>query len=189
MVVSALHKELECKVKSSIPTAEDQKQIRPTNTRVNHPGSVQMKFYSRDWFIQYIIYYWRIYDKGEGRGGLSTFFPWKGGLIRDGGNIWERGFNRGFYTVPKCTDENDERNELDSVLSRIATNRPFSHSCKQTHQLEAQVDEIQWFVWNCPPEPRPYFFMFAHWSVIRERSIAAIFRKNSSPVIKHNPFQ
>ena len=33
--------------------------------------------------------------------------------------------------------------ELDSVLSRIATNRPFPHSCKQTHQLEAQVDKIQ----------------------------------------------
>ena len=126
--------------------------------------------------------------KGEERGGLSTFFPWKGGLIRDGGNIWERGFNRGF-TVPKCTDENDERNELDSVLSRIATNRPFPHSCKQTHQLEAWVDKIQWFVWNCPPEPRSHFFMFAHWSVMRERSIAAIFWKNCFSVIKHNPFQ
>ena len=79
--------------------------------------------------------------------------------------------------------------ELGSVLSRIATNRPFPHSCKQRPQLEAQVDKIQWFVWNCPPEPRPHFFMFAHWGVIRERSIAAIFRKNSSPVIKHNPFQ
>ena len=34
-----------------------------------------------------------------------------------------------------------------------------------------------------------YFFMFAHWSVMRERSIAAIFWKNCFPVIKHNPFQ
>ena len=34
-------------------------------------------------------------------------------------------------------------------------NRPFSHSCKQRHQLEARVNKIQWFVWNCPPEPRP----------------------------------
>ena len=33
--------------------------------------------------------------------------------------------------------------ELDSVLSRIATNRPFLHSSKQTHQLEALVDKIQ----------------------------------------------
>ena len=48
MVVSALHKELECKVESSIQAAEDQNQIRPSNTRINHPGSVQMKFYSRD---------------------------------------------------------------------------------------------------------------------------------------------
>ena len=34
-------------------------------------------------------------------------------------------------------------------------NRPFSHSCKQRHQLEARVDNIQWLVWNFPPEPRP----------------------------------
>ena len=32
MVVSAIHKELECKVESSIQAAEDQKQIRPSNT-------------------------------------------------------------------------------------------------------------------------------------------------------------
>ena len=35
--------------------------------------------------------------------------------------------------------------------------RPFPHSCKQRHQVEARVDKIQWFVWNCPPEPRPHF--------------------------------
>ena len=50
-------------------------------------------------------------------------------------------------------------------------NRPFPHSCKQRHQVEARVDKIQWFVWNCPPEPRPHFFMFAHRSVMRGRSI------------------
>ena len=49
--------------------------------------------------------------------------------------------------------------------------RPFPHSCKQRHQLEARVDKIQWYVWNCPPEPRPHFFMFVHRSVMRERSI------------------
>ena len=27
---------------------------------------------------------------------------------------------------------------------------------------------------NCPPEPRPHVFMFAHWSVMRERSIQAL---------------
>ena len=56
-----------------------------------------------------------------------------------------------------------------------ATHRPFPHSCKQRHQFEAPVDKIQWFVWNCPPEPRPHFFMLAHWSVMRERSISGIF--------------
>ena len=35
-------------VESSIQAAEDQKQIRPSNTWINHSGSVQMKFYSRD---------------------------------------------------------------------------------------------------------------------------------------------
>ena len=43
-------------------------------------------------------------------------------------------------------------------------NRPFLHSCKQRHQLEAWVDKIHWFVWNCPPERQPHFFMFAPWS-------------------------
>ena len=33
------------------------------------------------------------------------------------------------------------------------------------------MDKIQWFVWKCPPETRPHFFMFAHWNVMRERSI------------------
>ena len=51
-------------------------------------------------------------------------------------------------------------------------NRPFLHSCKQRHQLEAWVDKIHWFVWNCPPERQPHFFMLAHWSGMGERSIA-----------------
>ena len=54
------------------------------------------------------------------------------------------------------------------------TNRPFPHSCKQGHQLEAQVDKIQRFVWNCPPEPCPHFFMFAHWRVMQKRSITPL---------------
>ena len=49
--------------------------------------------------------------------------------------------------------------------------RPFPHSCKQRHQVEARVDKTQWFVWNSPPEPRPHFLMFDHWSGMRERSI------------------
>ena len=54
------------------------------------------------------------------------------------------------------------------------TNRLFPHSCKQGHQLEAQVDKIQRFVWNCPPEPCPHFFMFAHWRVMQKRSITPL---------------
>ena len=40
------------------------------------------------------------------------------------------------------------------------------------HQVEARVNKIQWFVWNYPPKPRPYFFMFPNWGVMWERSIA-----------------
>ena len=36
----------------------------------------------------------------------------------------------------------------------------------------SRVDKIQWLVWNCPPKPRPYFFIFAHESVMQKRSIA-----------------
>ena len=35
---------------------EDQKQIRTSSTWINHPVSVQMKFYSCDWLTQPIIY-------------------------------------------------------------------------------------------------------------------------------------
>ena len=54
--------------------------------------------------------------------------------------------------------------------SNLTRNRSFLHSCKQRHQLEARVDKIQWFVWNCQPKPHPHFFMFVYWSIIRERS-------------------
>ena len=40
----------------------------------------------------------------------------------------------------------------DTVMSR-----PFPHSCEQRHQVVAWVDQIQWFVWNCPPESQPHF--------------------------------
>ena len=64
----------------------------------------------------------------------------------------------------------------------VNVNRPFPHSCKQRYPLEAQVDKIQWFVWNRPPEPRPHFFMFAHWSVMRGRSISLAYKKTWSAV-------
>ena len=32
------------------------------------------------------------------------------------------------------------------------------HSWKQRHQVEARVDKTRWFVWNCPPKPRPRSF-------------------------------
>ena len=54
----------------------------------------------------------------------------------------------------------------DTVMSR-----PFPHSCKQRHQVEAWVDKIQWFVWNCPPAPQPHFFMFDYWCGMWERSV------------------
>ena len=60
MVVSVLHKELECKVDKlrykELEVTGEQKQIRIFKTWINHPGSVQMKFYSGDWLIQSIIY-------------------------------------------------------------------------------------------------------------------------------------
>ena len=72
------------------------------------------------------------------------------------GHTYFLGCNRSHFTFMSCHEH---------------TNRPFPHSCKQGHQLEAQVDKIQWFVWNCPPKPRPHFFMFAHWRVMQKRSI------------------
>lgn len=47
----------------------------------------------------------------------------------------------------------------------------FLHSCKQRYQLEAWMDNKQWFVWNCPPAPQPHFFVFAHWRRTRKWSI------------------
>ena len=44
----------------------------------------------------------------------------------------------------------------------------FLNSCKQRHQPKAWVDKIHWFVWNCSPERQPQFFMFTHWSEVRE---------------------
>ena len=55
------------------------------------------------------------------------------------------------------------------MVCTFKTNRPFPHSCKQRHQLEAQVDKIG----NCQTKPHPHFFLFAHWSVMMERSIIA----------------
>ena len=40
--------------------SEDQKQIRTSSWWINHPGSVHVKFYSSYWWIQSIIYQWRI---------------------------------------------------------------------------------------------------------------------------------
>ena len=52
-----------------------------------------------------------------------------------------------------------------------AMSRPFPHSSKQRHQVEAWMDKTQWFVWNCPPEPQPHFFMFGYWCGMWERSV------------------
>ena len=61
-MVSVLHEELKYKVeelknkKVGGYAAEDQNQIRTSSWYVNHPGSVHVKFYSRDWLIQSLIY-------------------------------------------------------------------------------------------------------------------------------------
>ena len=55
--------------------------------------------------------------------------------------------------------------------SDTAMSRPFPHSCEQRHQVEAWVDKIQWFVWNCPPEPQLHFFMFGYLCGMWKRSV------------------
>ena len=67
--------------------------------------------------------------------------------------------------------EKSKRARINKIERFHSNYRPFPHSCKQRHQLEARADKIQWFVWDCPPEPRPHFFMFAYWSRMRERCI------------------
>ena len=79
MVVSALHRKQECKVEKLLvqevggQAAEDQKQMQTSNTWINYRGSVHMKFNSHDYFIQSIIYQWRIIKlRGrEGGGGVK----------------------------------------------------------------------------------------------------------------------
>ena len=59
--------------------SEDQKQIRTSSWWINHPGSAHVKFYSSYWWMQSIIYHWRII-----RGTLFfKLFSLKG-KIRDG---------------------------------------------------------------------------------------------------------
>ena len=75
-MVSVLHKDLEYKVdkllykKVGVHVAKDQNLIRTSSWEINHPRSVHTKFYSRDWLIQSIIYYWRIIRGGERKGSL-----------------------------------------------------------------------------------------------------------------------
>ena len=57
--------------------------------------------------------------------------------------IFERGGLTADLRYPSALMRMMRGTELDSVLSRIATNRPFPHSCKQRHQLEARLDKIQ----------------------------------------------
>ena len=61
-MVSILHNELEYKVKNLKYEKLEIMQPRIKNKselpvgEVNHPGSVDTKFYSRDWLIQSVIY-------------------------------------------------------------------------------------------------------------------------------------
>ena len=83
-MVSVLHKELEYKVEKLKNKKLDVMQPRIKKKPnfqlrwIRYPESVHTKFYSRDWLIQSIIYYWRII-RGRGEGGLLTFFPRKEG--------------------------------------------------------------------------------------------------------------
>ena len=47
-------------------TGKDQKQIQTSRWWINHPGSVRMKFYIRDWLTQSIILLLVNNNKGEG---------------------------------------------------------------------------------------------------------------------------
>ena len=60
------------------------------------------------------------------------------------------------YTV--CTWKSYIASSTYRLVSYLLADRPFPHSCKQRDQLEAWVDQTQWFVWNSPPEPCPHFF-------------------------------
>ena len=73
-----------------------------------------------------------------------------------------------------------------NIKKSHVTNRLFPHSCKQRHQREAWVDKIQWFVWNCLPEPHPHFFTFAHWSVMQGRSISVVIWINKPANLQWN---
>ena len=60
--------------------SEDKKQVRTSSWWINHPGSVHVKFYSSYWWMQSIIYQWRII-----RGMLFLkLFSLKGGGVGGG---------------------------------------------------------------------------------------------------------
>ena len=69
-MVLVLHKELEYKVEKFLQLTI---RIRTSTWWINHPRWVNTKFYSRDWSVHSIIYYWRIIRGGKG--GLWSFFP------------------------------------------------------------------------------------------------------------------
>ena len=52
--------------------------------------------------------------------------------------------------------------------------RPFTHSCKQRHQVEARVDKYSDLYEIAHPNLDLIFFMFAHWSGMRERSFGVL---------------
>ena len=52
----------------------------------------------------------------------------------------------------------------------FSTYRPLPHSCKQRHHVEAWVDNTV-ICMKLPTQASTSFFMFSHWSGMRERSI------------------
>ena len=78
-IVSVLHKELEYKVerlkykKWLGHAAEGQNQIR------TKPSQVSPREVLQSWLVNAVSHLLANNNLGEGRGGLLTFFPWKGG--------------------------------------------------------------------------------------------------------------
>ena len=62
----------------------------PNFQLVNKPSQISPHKVLQSWLINTV--YHLLVKNNYGRGGLLIFFPWKGGLIRGRGLIWEGGF-------------------------------------------------------------------------------------------------
>ena len=62
----------------------------PNFQLVNKPSQISPHKVLQSWLINTV--YHLLVKNNYGRGSLLIFFPWKGGLIRGRGLIWEGGF-------------------------------------------------------------------------------------------------